>query len=39
MAAADGLDVEANKARIVSEELRILDRIQQFFGLERLTQS
>jgi small-conductance mechanosensitive channel len=35
MTAAGGLDAEAAKARMVSEESRILDRIQQFFGLER----
>jgi small-conductance mechanosensitive channel/CRP-like cAMP-binding protein len=38
MTAAEGLDVEASKARIAGEESRILDKIQQFFGLERLTQ-
>ena len=35
MTAAEGLDAEASKARMASEESRILDRIQQFFGLER----
>jgi CRP-like cAMP-binding protein len=37
LTAAEGLDAEASKARMASEESRILDRIQQFFGLERLS--
>ncbi|HEX3344315.1 MAG TPA: mechanosensitive ion channel family protein [Polyangiaceae bacterium] len=37
LAAAGGLDDEARKAKMASEENRILDRIQEFFGLERTT--
>jgi small-conductance mechanosensitive channel len=36
-AAAEGLDAEARRMRMASEETRILDRIQEFFGLERTT--
>jgi small-conductance mechanosensitive channel len=36
-AAAEGLDAEARRARVASEENRILDKIQEFFGLERTT--
>jgi CRP-like cAMP-binding protein len=35
--ALEGLDAEARRARITSEETRILDKIQEFFGLERTT--
>jgi small-conductance mechanosensitive channel len=38
LAAAGGLDDEARRAKMASEESRILDKIQQFFGLERTTQ-
>jgi small-conductance mechanosensitive channel/CRP-like cAMP-binding protein len=34
-AALENLDAEAKKARIASEETRILDKIQEFFGLAR----
>ncbi len=34
---AEGLDAEAGRARIANEETRILDKIQQFFGLARTT--
>ncbi|HXN33562.1 MAG TPA: mechanosensitive ion channel family protein [Polyangiaceae bacterium] len=34
---ADGLDAEAGRARMASEETRILDKIQEFFGLARTT--
>ncbi len=33
--ALEGLDAEAKKARMNTEETRILDKIQQFFGLAR----
>ena len=33
----EGLDEEAGRARMASEETRILDKIQEFFGLERTT--
>ena len=33
----EGLDAEAGRARIASEETRILDKIQEFFGLARTT--
>jgi small-conductance mechanosensitive channel/CRP-like cAMP-binding protein len=36
-AASEGLDEEARHARLASEQNRILDRIQEFFGLERTT--
>jgi small-conductance mechanosensitive channel len=36
-AAAEGLDAEARRMRMATEATRILDRIQQFFGLERTT--
>jgi CRP-like cAMP-binding protein len=35
--AAEGLDEEAQRARMQSEQTRILDRIQTFFGLARTT--
>jgi small-conductance mechanosensitive channel len=34
---AEGLDAEARRARTATEENRILDKIQEFFGLERTT--
>jgi small-conductance mechanosensitive channel len=34
-AVLEGLDEEAKKARMVHAETRVLDRIQEFFGLER----
>jgi len=34
----EGLDVEARQARMASEETRILEKIQEFFGLARTTQ-
>jgi small-conductance mechanosensitive channel/CRP-like cAMP-binding protein len=37
LAAAGGLDDEARRAKMASEENRILDKIQEFFGLERTT--
>jgi small-conductance mechanosensitive channel len=37
IAAAGGLDEEARRAKMASEESRILDKIQEFFGLERTT--
>jgi small-conductance mechanosensitive channel len=36
--ALEGLDEEARKARMAHAETRMLDKIQQFFGLERTTQ-
>src|SRR6202011_2060773 len=33
--ALDGLDEEAGRARMATEQIRILDRIQEFFGLAR----
>jgi small-conductance mechanosensitive channel/CRP-like cAMP-binding protein len=33
--AAEGLDAEAQRARMATEESRILDKIQEFFGLAR----
>jgi len=33
----EGLDAEAKRARVATEETRILDRIQEFFGLARTT--
>jgi small-conductance mechanosensitive channel len=36
--AVEGLDEDARKARMVHAETRMLDKIQQFFGLERTTQ-
>ncbi len=39
LAAAEDLDEEARKARMASEESRILDRIQDFFGLARTSPS
>jgi CRP-like cAMP-binding protein len=33
----EGLDAEAGRARIQNEQTRILDRIQEFFGLARTT--
>jgi small-conductance mechanosensitive channel/CRP-like cAMP-binding protein len=33
----EGLDAEAQRARIANEETRILDKIQEFFGLTRTT--
>ncbi len=36
--ALEGLDEEARKARMVHAETRMLDKIQEFFGLERTTQ-
>jgi small-conductance mechanosensitive channel len=33
----EGLDAEAKRARMESEETRILDKIQEFFGLTRTT--
>jgi CRP-like cAMP-binding protein len=36
-AALEGLDADARRVRTESEETRILDRIQQFFGLTRTT--
>jgi small-conductance mechanosensitive channel/CRP-like cAMP-binding protein len=38
IAASEGLDAEASKARLASEESRILEKIQEFFGLARTTQ-
>ena len=38
LAAAGGLDDEARKAKMASEENRILEKIQEFFGLARTTQ-
>jgi len=38
LAAAGGLDDEARKAKLASEENRILEKIQEFFGLARTTQ-
>jgi small-conductance mechanosensitive channel len=35
--ALDGLDADLGRARMATEETRILDRIQEFFGLERTT--
>jgi small-conductance mechanosensitive channel/CRP-like cAMP-binding protein len=35
----EGLDEEARKARMVHAETRVLDKIQEFFGLERTVQS
>jgi len=35
VAATEGLDAEAGRARIASEETRILEKIQEFFGLVR----
>jgi CRP-like cAMP-binding protein len=35
--AVEGLDAEARRARMASEETRILDKIQEFFGLARTT--
>jgi CRP-like cAMP-binding protein len=37
MTAAEGLDAQARKDRMHTEETRILERIQDFFGLERTT--
>ena len=37
-AALEGLDEEARKARLAHAETRTLDKIQEFFGLERTTQ-
>ncbi|HEY1693670.1 MAG TPA: mechanosensitive ion channel family protein [Polyangiaceae bacterium] len=37
VAVAEGLDDEAKRARMLHEEGRILDKIQEFFGLERTT--
>ncbi|HZU83156.1 MAG TPA: mechanosensitive ion channel family protein [Polyangiaceae bacterium] len=37
--ALDGLDDEARRAHVASEERRILDRIQDFFGLARTTRA
>lgn len=37
LAAAEGIDADAVRARMAGEETRILDRIQEFFGLERTT--
>ena len=37
LAAAGGLDDEARTAKMASEQSRILDKIQEFFGLERTT--
>jgi small-conductance mechanosensitive channel len=34
----EGLDEEARKARLAHAETRMLDKIQEFFGLERTTQ-
>jgi CRP-like cAMP-binding protein len=34
-AAAEGLDAEAKRSRMETEESRILEKIQDFFGLER----
>jgi small-conductance mechanosensitive channel/CRP-like cAMP-binding protein len=34
---AEGLDAEAGRARVATEETRILDKIQEFFGLARTT--
>jgi small-conductance mechanosensitive channel len=36
--ALEGLDEEAQKARMAHAETRMLDKIQEFFGLERTTQ-
>jgi small-conductance mechanosensitive channel len=38
LAAAGGLDDEARKAKMASEQTRILEKIQGFFGLERTPQ-
>ena len=38
LAAAGGLDDEARKAKMASEANRILEKIQEFFGLARTTQ-
>jgi small-conductance mechanosensitive channel len=37
MTAAEGLDAQARRERMQHEENRILDRIQEFFGLDRTT--
>ena len=37
LAAAEGLDAETQRGRIAREESRILERIQDFFGLARTT--
>jgi CRP-like cAMP-binding protein len=37
--ALDGLDADAKRARVATEETRILDRIQEFFGLARTTKA
>ena len=37
LAAAEGLDAEAKRGRMASEESRILEKIQEFFGLARTT--
>ena len=37
VAATEGLDEEARHARLATEQNRILDKIQEFFGLERTT--
>jgi CRP-like cAMP-binding protein len=34
----EGLDEDARKARMAHAETRMLDKIQEFFGLERTTQ-
>ncbi|MDP8998818.1 MAG: mechanosensitive ion channel protein MscS, partial [Myxococcota bacterium] len=35
--ALEGLDAEAGRARMQGEQTRILDKIQEFFGLTRTT--
>jgi hypothetical protein len=35
--ALEGLDADAQRAHMASEETRILDKIQEFFGLARTT--
>jgi small-conductance mechanosensitive channel len=37
--AVEGLDAEARRARMASEETRILDKIQEFFGLARTSRA
>ncbi|MGH7298554.1 MAG: cyclic nucleotide-binding domain-containing protein [Polyangiaceae bacterium] len=39
IAVAEGLDADAVRARLAGEEGRILDRIQEFFGLERTSKA
>jgi CRP-like cAMP-binding protein len=39
VAVAEGLDADAARARMAGEEGRILDRIQEFFGLQRTSRA